>query len=268
MHKQIRLRLPIRWRLCTLCHGAEFQILWVAVESGGQKLCMHEETTAYLGSEAQMLHLVWRGTSPGWEEPPCRVLTFWNTSGSGLGRTTEQAENAENALQIYTLKNKRWFPRPRWSIELQYVYNIIMLRFNVTVRLITSRVALAVVNSCRRVLSLMPALGETILYPPPPFFFPPVPLAGVDWFLRARFCCGGMWTRWGSWAMEKISFFHGNLFLVMSCAQCRREDKVQRRRILIAELRKGARRGVDGGAGGDGKSRVMSCSGGSTENVL
>lgn len=164
MHKQIRLRLPIRWRLCTLCHGAEFQILWVAVESGGQKLCMHKETTAYLGSEAQMLRLVWRGTSPGWEEPPCRVLTFWNTSGSGLGRTTEQAENA---LQIYTLKNKRWFPRPRWSIELQYVYHIIMLRFNVTVRLITSRVALAVVNSCRRVLSLIPALGKRSFIPPP-----------------------------------------------------------------------------------------------------
>lgn len=95
---------------------------------------------------------------------------------------------------------------------------------------------------------------ETILYPP--LFFPLVPLAGVDWFLRAWFCCGGMGTRRRSWAKEKICFFHGNLFLVMSCAQCRREDKVQRRRILIAVLREGGRRGVR-----EGKSRIMSCCG-------
>lgn len=68
--------------------------------------------------------------------------------------------------------------------------------------------------------------------------------------------------------MEKISFFHGNLFLVMSCAQCRRKDKVQRRRILIAELRKGVRRGVKRGVGGGMVSRELCLAAGGRQRTF
>lgn len=139
-----------------------------------------------------------------------------------------------------------------------------MLRFNVTVRLIASRVALAVVNSCRRVLSLIPALRK-------PSFITVSCLCchwQVSIDLRAHDfaveeCRRGEEVE----PKEKICFFSIGIvffFLVTSCVQCQRGQGAETPHINSCTSRRWQARskaflgGVSGGA--DGGSRVMSSS--------